>query len=146
MPEYKFMIVDNRNNRPSRAARMKLMDSDLDVGDNLHMRALVPGDARLLTEATSAESAPALWGACPAGPYSLRDARTALNNRQFEQADSRPARKQAKTAHRQRQGEFSGAVDTFVAGYRDGFDAGPGEHHRAQHITQRESAQGRREV
>jgi RimJ/RimL family protein N-acetyltransferase len=58
---------------------MKLMDSDLDLGDDLHMRALVGGDAPLLTEATSGELAPALWGARPAGPYSLRDARTALS-------------------------------------------------------------------
>ena len=42
------------------------------------MRALVRGDTGLLTEATSGESAPALWGPHPAGPYSPRDARTAL--------------------------------------------------------------------
>ena len=43
------------------------MDSDLDLGDNLHMRALVRGDALLLTEATSGELAPALWGASSGG-------------------------------------------------------------------------------
>ena len=54
------------------------MEPELDLGDHLHMRALVCGDAGLLTEATSGESAPALWGPRPAGPYSPRDARTAL--------------------------------------------------------------------
>lgn len=55
------------------------MDCDLDLGDNLLMRTLVRGDAGLLTEATSGESAPALWGPRPPGPYALRDARTALS-------------------------------------------------------------------
>jgi RimJ/RimL family protein N-acetyltransferase len=55
------------------------MDADLDLGDGLHMRALVRGDAALLTEATSGESAPSLWGPRPAGPYSSRDAQTALS-------------------------------------------------------------------
>jgi RimJ/RimL family protein N-acetyltransferase len=54
------------------------MEPELDLGDHLHMRALVRGDAALLTEATSGESAPALWGPRPAGRYSPRDARRAL--------------------------------------------------------------------
>jgi RimJ/RimL family protein N-acetyltransferase len=55
------------------------MEPELDLGDHLHLRALVRDDAALLTEATSGESEPALWGPRPAGPYSLRDARTALS-------------------------------------------------------------------
>lgn len=50
----------------------------LDLGDGLLMRALVTGDAALLVEATSGESAAALWGPRPAGPYSLRDGQAAL--------------------------------------------------------------------
>jgi RimJ/RimL family protein N-acetyltransferase len=57
---------------------MKLMEADLNLGDDLHMRALVNDDAGLLVEATSGELAPALWGPYPAGPYTLRDAQTAL--------------------------------------------------------------------
>jgi RimJ/RimL family protein N-acetyltransferase len=57
---------------------MKRMEPDLDLGDDLLMRALVSDDAALLAEATSGESAPALWGPRPAGPYSLQDARAAL--------------------------------------------------------------------
>jgi len=55
------------------------MDADLDLGNDLRMRVLAQGDAALLTEATSGESAPSLWGPRPAGPYSLADARTALS-------------------------------------------------------------------
>lgn len=58
---------------------MEFMDLDLDLGDGLRMRALVQGDAALLAEATSGESAPSLWGPRPAGPYSLRDAQGALS-------------------------------------------------------------------
>ncbi len=54
------------------------MDVDLDLGDDLRMRALVQDDAALLAEATSGELAPSLWGPRPAGPYSLRDAQAAL--------------------------------------------------------------------
>lgn len=54
------------------------MDPDLDLGDDLHMCALVSDDAALLAEATSGESAPALWGPRPSGPYSLQDAQAAL--------------------------------------------------------------------
>jgi hypothetical protein len=57
---------------------MELMDLDLDLGDDLHMRALVKEDAALLAEATSGEPAPSLWGPRPAGPYSLCDAQAAL--------------------------------------------------------------------
>jgi RimJ/RimL family protein N-acetyltransferase len=49
----------------------------LDLGD-LRLRTLLPGDAPLLVEATRHEQARALWGPRPAGPYSLDDARTAL--------------------------------------------------------------------
>ena len=43
---------------------MELMDLDLDLdlGDDLRMRALVKDDAALLVEATSGEPAPSLWG------------------------------------------------------------------------------------
>jgi len=59
---------------------MKLMRPDLtlDLGNGLHLRALVPDDAALLAEATSGETAPSLWGPRPGGPYSLPDARAAL--------------------------------------------------------------------
>ena len=50
---------------------------ELDLGD-LRLRTLTTKDAALLVEATRAESAPALWGPRPAGPYSLEDARSAL--------------------------------------------------------------------
>lgn len=50
---------------------------DLDVA-GLRLRTLTVRDADLLVEATREESAPALWGARPAGPYSLRDAQAAL--------------------------------------------------------------------
>ena len=58
---------------------MELMDLDLDLGDDLHMRALVEADATLLAEATSGEPAPSLWGPRPAGSYSLYDAQAALS-------------------------------------------------------------------
>src|SRR5262245_3977966 len=50
---------------------------DLDLGD-LRLRTLTVQDAGLLVEATRAESAPALWGPRPAGPYSSDDAHAAL--------------------------------------------------------------------
>jgi RimJ/RimL family protein N-acetyltransferase len=52
---------------------------ELDLGD-LHLRTLTlqDEDAALLVEATRAESARALWGPRPAGPYSLAAARSAL--------------------------------------------------------------------
>jgi len=52
---------------------------DLDVG-GLRLRTLTlqGEDAALLVEATCAESAPALWGPRPAGPYTLAAARSAL--------------------------------------------------------------------
>jgi RimJ/RimL family protein N-acetyltransferase len=53
-------------------------DLTLDLGNGLHLRALVLDDAALLAEATSGETAPSLWGPRPAGPYSLPDARAAL--------------------------------------------------------------------
>jgi RimJ/RimL family protein N-acetyltransferase len=52
---------------------------ELDLGD-LRLRALTVADddAALLVQATRAESASALWGPRPAGPYSLEAARSAL--------------------------------------------------------------------
>ena len=60
---------------------MELMDLDLDLdlGDDLRMRALVKDDAALLVEATSGEPAPSLWGPRPVGPYSPHDAQAALS-------------------------------------------------------------------
>jgi RimJ/RimL family protein N-acetyltransferase len=49
----------------------------LDPGE-LRLRTLLPDDAELLVEATRRERGRALWGPRPAGPYSLDDARTAL--------------------------------------------------------------------
>jgi RimJ/RimL family protein N-acetyltransferase len=52
---------------------------ELDLGDlRLCTLTLQDEDAALLVEATQAESAPALWGSRPAGPYSLAAARSAL--------------------------------------------------------------------
>src|SRR4029453_1297177 len=48
-----------------------------DLGD-LRLRTLTGPDAALLVEATQAQSGRALWGPHPAGPYSLEDARAAL--------------------------------------------------------------------
>ena len=53
---------------------------NLSLGDGLQLRALVRGDAALLVEATSGESAPALWGPQPPGPYSLHDGQAALSD------------------------------------------------------------------
>jgi RimJ/RimL family protein N-acetyltransferase len=52
---------------------------ELDLGD-LRLRALTVADddTALLVQATRAESASALWGPRPAGPYSLEAARSAL--------------------------------------------------------------------
>jgi RimJ/RimL family protein N-acetyltransferase len=55
------------------------MDLDLDLGDGLRLRVLVPADAALLVEATSGERSSSLWGPRPAGPYSLRDGQEALS-------------------------------------------------------------------
>jgi RimJ/RimL family protein N-acetyltransferase len=52
---------------------------NLDLGGGLHMRVLASADAARLAEATGGESAPALWGPRPAGPYSLRDGQAALS-------------------------------------------------------------------
>jgi len=54
------------------------LTAQLDLEDDLHLRTLLPDDAALLVEATRHEQAPALWAPRPAGPYSLDDARTAL--------------------------------------------------------------------
>ena len=54
------------------------MQLDLDIGSGIHVRALAIKDAAMLVDATSRESAAALWGPRPAGPYSLHDAQAAL--------------------------------------------------------------------
>lgn len=53
------------------------LTAQLDLGD-LRLRTLVQEDVPLLVEATRHEQARALWGPRPAGPYSLEDAKTAL--------------------------------------------------------------------
>jgi RimJ/RimL family protein N-acetyltransferase len=70
MPDWRAVAAYN-------AATMDLT-TQLDLGDDLHLRTLVQDDAALLVEATRHEQARALWGPRPAGPYSLDDARTAL--------------------------------------------------------------------
>jgi RimJ/RimL family protein N-acetyltransferase len=61
------------------AGRIADMYPVLDIRlDDLQLRTLTMRDADLLVEATREESAPALWGARPAGSYSLRDAQDAL--------------------------------------------------------------------
>jgi RimJ/RimL family protein N-acetyltransferase len=63
------------------AAIERLDDSvelDLNIGNGMQVRALAIKDAAMLVDATSRESAPALWGPRPAEPYSLHDAQAAL--------------------------------------------------------------------
>jgi RimJ/RimL family protein N-acetyltransferase len=57
---------------------MERVDDDLDLGDGLRLRPLTVADDALLAEATSDEPGRSLWGAYPAGPYSLRDAQAVL--------------------------------------------------------------------
>jgi RimJ/RimL family protein N-acetyltransferase len=52
---------------------------DADLGAGLRFRRLTGKDAPLLVEATAAETAPALWGPSPPGPYTLTDATEALD-------------------------------------------------------------------
>jgi RimJ/RimL family protein N-acetyltransferase len=61
---------------------MEPMNADLDLGDGLRLRSLAAtdADAAMLAEATGEEPGRSLWGAYPAGPYSLRDAQAALAN------------------------------------------------------------------
>jgi RimJ/RimL family protein N-acetyltransferase len=56
-----------------------MADLKLDLDGGLHLRVLATGDAALLVEATSGESARSLWGPRPAGPYLLRDGQAALS-------------------------------------------------------------------
>ena len=51
----------------------------LHLGD-LRLQTQLRDDAELLEEATRGEEAPALWGPRPAGPYSMDDARIALQH------------------------------------------------------------------
>ncbi len=53
------------------------LTAQLDLSD-LHLRTLLQDDAELLVEATRHEQAAALWGPRPAGPYSMDDAKRAL--------------------------------------------------------------------
>jgi RimJ/RimL family protein N-acetyltransferase len=55
------------------------MQIDLSLGDGLSTRVLAVHDGALLVEATSNETARSLWDAHPVGPYTLRDAHTALS-------------------------------------------------------------------
>jgi [ribosomal protein S5]-alanine N-acetyltransferase len=55
------------------------LTADIDLGQGLRLRSLTTQDAGLVVEATGAETAPALWGPRPAGPYTLRDAHAALS-------------------------------------------------------------------
>jgi RimJ/RimL family protein N-acetyltransferase len=73
--------VISQHERLAAAASESLDDSvelDLDIGSGMHVRALAINDAARLVDATSRESAPALWGPRPAEPYSLHDAQAAL--------------------------------------------------------------------
>lgn len=54
------------------------LNADIDLGEGLRLRTLTDQDAALLVEATRAQSAPALWGPHPRGPYSIHDAHGAL--------------------------------------------------------------------
>lgn len=58
-------------------ARSSVADVDLRIGE-LRIRTLRVDDAPLVVAATSGESAPALWGPHPAGPYTRADAEAAL--------------------------------------------------------------------
>ncbi|MGC0421781.1 GNAT family N-acetyltransferase [Embleya sp. AB8] len=55
------------------------MTVDLDL-DGSRLRTLTTRDAPLVVEATGGETGPALWGPRPVGPYSLGEARTALDS------------------------------------------------------------------
>ncbi|TMR00839.1 GNAT family N-acetyltransferase [Actinomadura soli] len=56
------------------------MIADIDLGQGLRLRTLTTQDVDLVVEATGTETAPALWGPHPAGPYTPQDARLALNS------------------------------------------------------------------
>jgi hypothetical protein len=58
---------------------------DAEAGAGLRFRRLTAKDAPLLVEATGDETAPALWGPYPAGPYTLADATAALGQWSAEQ-------------------------------------------------------------
>ena len=64
------------------------LTAQLELGE-LCLRTLLREDAELLVEATRREQAPALWGPRPGGPYSLDDARTALQ--QWDPAQGKQA-------------------------------------------------------
>ena len=53
---------------------------DLDLGDGLRLRTLGPGDEALIVAGTATETAPALWGPRPRGPYTAKDAASALRD------------------------------------------------------------------
>jgi RimJ/RimL family protein N-acetyltransferase len=58
---------------------MNLSANYIDMGQGLRLRTLTAQDVDLVVEATGTETARALWGPRPAGPYTPADARTALN-------------------------------------------------------------------
>src|SRR6266540_3647233 len=65
--------------RSDRKASTVSLDLDLDLDpDGWRLRTLIVADAPALAEATGAEIGPALWGPRPVGPYTLAQARTAL--------------------------------------------------------------------
>ncbi|HEY4455465.1 MAG TPA: GNAT family N-acetyltransferase [Pseudonocardiaceae bacterium] len=55
-----------------------MIDLDLDLGDGLRLRNLGPDDVDLVVAGTATETAPALWGPRPRGPYSADEAASAL--------------------------------------------------------------------
>jgi RimJ/RimL family protein N-acetyltransferase len=55
------------------------MIADIDLGLGLRLRTLTTHDVDLVVEATGTETAAALWGPRPAGPYTPQDARAALH-------------------------------------------------------------------
>ncbi|MEO3825719.1 GNAT family N-acetyltransferase [Actinomadura sp. B10D3] len=65
---------------PSGHSRPGEMIADIDLGQGLRLRTLTAQDVDLVVEATGTETAHALWGPHPAGPYTPRDARAALDD------------------------------------------------------------------
>jgi RimJ/RimL family protein N-acetyltransferase len=57
-----------------------MLGVDIDLGAGLRLCTLTPADVDLVVAGTATESAPALWGPRPPGPYSIEDARAALRD------------------------------------------------------------------
>jgi RimJ/RimL family protein N-acetyltransferase len=64
---------------------MPIPYADAVIAPGLRFRTLTEADAPLVVEATATETAPALWGPNPPGPYTLADATTALGEWSDEQ-------------------------------------------------------------